>query len=79
MPENPSISEALVNNSQQIQFLTVGGGLLATAKPPSWRATPPSIRSYPPHLEAISSIHNLSMCHAVVTRDPLNLAKVKLD
>jgi hypothetical protein len=31
------------------------------------------IRSYPPYLEGVSSIRNLSMCHAVVTRDPPNL------
>jgi hypothetical protein len=32
------------------------------------------IRSYPPYLEAISSIRNLRTRHAVVTRDPLNMA-----
>jgi hypothetical protein len=31
------------------------------------------IHSYPPYLEAFSSIRNLSMCHAVVTRDPHNV------
>jgi hypothetical protein len=31
------------------------------------------IRSYPPYLEGISSIHNLRMRHAVVTRDPPNM------
>jgi len=31
------------------------------------------IHSYPPYLEAFSSIHNLRMCHAVVTRDPPNM------
>jgi hypothetical protein len=30
------------------------------------------IRSYPPYLEAVSSIHNLRMRQAVVTRDPLD-------
>jgi hypothetical protein len=31
------------------------------------------IHSYPPHLEAVSSIRNLRMCHAMVTRDPPNM------
>jgi hypothetical protein len=31
------------------------------------------IRSYAPYLEAISSIRNLRVRHAVVTRDPLNM------
>jgi hypothetical protein len=31
-------------------------------------------RSYPPNLEAVSSIVNLRTRHAVVTRDPLNMA-----
>jgi hypothetical protein len=31
------------------------------------------IHSYPPYLEAFSSIRNLRMHHAVVTRDPLNM------
>jgi hypothetical protein len=31
------------------------------------------IYSYPPYLEAVSSIHNLRMRHAVVTRDPPNM------
>jgi hypothetical protein len=34
------------------------------------------IRSYPPYLEAVSSIHNLRTHHAVVTRDPPNMAHV---
>jgi hypothetical protein len=34
------------------------------------------IRSYPPYLEAVSSIHNLKMCHAVVTGDPLNMGSL---
>jgi hypothetical protein len=32
------------------------------------------ICSYLPYLEAVSSIHNLRMRHAMVTRDPLNLS-----
>jgi hypothetical protein len=32
------------------------------------------IRSFPPKLEGISSIRNLRMCHAVVTRGPPNMA-----
>jgi hypothetical protein len=32
-----------------------------------------NIRSYPTYLEALSSICNLRMHHAVVTRDPLNV------
>jgi hypothetical protein len=31
-----------------------------------------SVSAYPPYLEAVSSICNLSMHHAVVTRDPFN-------
>jgi hypothetical protein len=31
------------------------------------------IRSYHPYLEAVSSICNLRMQHAVVTRDPSNM------
>jgi hypothetical protein len=34
------------------------------------------IRSYPPYLEAVPSIRNLRMRHAVVTRDPPNMAAV---
>jgi hypothetical protein len=30
------------------------------------------IRSYPPYLEAVSSIHKLKTCHAVMTRVPLH-------
>jgi hypothetical protein len=38
------------------------------------------IHSYPPYLEAFSSIRNLRTCHAVVTRDPLNMEVfMKLD
>jgi hypothetical protein len=56
----------------------MGGGLLAPAQPPSWRATPcrlsataiQYIRSYPPYLEAVSSIRNLSTRHAVVKKGP---------
>jgi hypothetical protein len=36
------------------------------------------IYRYLPYLEAISSIHNPRMCHAVVTRDPPNMAKAWL-
>jgi hypothetical protein len=36
------------------------------------------IRSCPPCLEAFSSIRNLRTRHAVVTRDPLNMAKFNL-
>jgi hypothetical protein len=32
------------------------------------------IHSYPPKLEGVSSIRNLRTCHAVVTRDPPNMA-----
>jgi hypothetical protein len=35
------------------------------------------IHSYPPYLEAISSMHNLRTCHAVVTRDPPNMVHNK--
>jgi hypothetical protein len=31
------------------------------------------IRSYSPYLKAVSSIRNLRTCHAMVTRDPLNM------
>jgi len=33
------------------------------------------IRSYPPYLEAVSSIRNPRTRHAVVTVDPLNMAR----
>jgi hypothetical protein len=36
------------------------------------------IHSYPPHLEAISSNPNLRMCHAMVTRDPLQIMKLHI-
>jgi hypothetical protein len=32
------------------------------------------IRSYPPYLEAVFSIRNLRTRHALVTRDPPNMA-----
>jgi hypothetical protein len=31
------------------------------------------IRSYPSYLEGVSSMHNLRMRHAMVTRDPPNM------
>jgi hypothetical protein len=31
------------------------------------------IRSYPPYLETISSIRNLRTCHAVVTREDIDV------
>jgi hypothetical protein len=34
------------------------------------------IRSYPPYLEAVPSIRNLMTRHAVVTRDPPNMARI---
>jgi hypothetical protein len=37
------------------------------------------IRSYPPYLEAVSSIHNLRMRHAMVTRDPPNMERIRLN
>jgi len=33
------------------------------------------IHSHPSYLEAVSSVCNLRMCHAVVTRDPLNISE----
>jgi hypothetical protein len=36
------------------------------------------IRSYPPYLEAISFICNLRTHHAVVTRDPPNMAILEI-
>jgi hypothetical protein len=35
------------------------------------------IRSYPSYLKAVSSISKLRTCHAVVTRDPLNVVTWK--
>jgi hypothetical protein len=83
VPQNPSISEALVHTSQQICF-TVGGGVIP---PPNTQAGGPPpvgcprlliqyIRRYPPHLESVSSICNPRTRHAVVTRDPLNIENV---
>jgi hypothetical protein len=37
-----------------------------------------NIRSYGPDLEAVSSIHNLRTRHAVVARNPLNMAVKQL-
>jgi hypothetical protein len=77
-----SISEALVYISQQIYIFTVGG-LLAPRPTPKLEGHRLSavcdlliqyIHSHPPYLEAGSSIHKLRMHHAVVTRDPLNMA-----
>jgi hypothetical protein len=36
--------------------------------------TPIYIHGYPLHLEAVSSVHNMRMCHALVTKDPLKMA-----
>jgi hypothetical protein len=35
------------------------------------------IRSYPPYLEAISSIHNLRTCSAMLTKDPFSIGTDK--
>jgi hypothetical protein len=74
-----------VNTSQHIQFFYGGGGVVSQPPNPQARG-PPSvgcpllliqyIRSYPPYLETVSSIRNPRTCHAVVTRDPLNIEPV---
>jgi hypothetical protein len=58
-----------------------GGSYSPPTQPPVWRTTPCQlfatliqyIHSYPPSLEAFSSICNLRMYHAVVTRNSLNV------
>jgi hypothetical protein len=60
-----------------------GGGLLDFAHPQPGGPPPVGcprlliqyIHSYPPYLEAVFSISNLRTRHAVVTRDPLNMAR----
>jgi hypothetical protein len=75
-----SISEALVDTSQKNMFY--GWRLLAPHLTPKLEGHPVGspqlliqyVRSYPPYLEGISSICNLRTHHALVTRNPLNMA-----
>jgi hypothetical protein len=77
------VHRSLLSPTPCVMFCTM---LISTARscypyiePPSWRtiryqlyAAACSLCSQP-YLEAISSICNLRTCHAVVTRDPLNM------
>jgi hypothetical protein len=81
---NPSRSEAFVIFCNKLIFLW--WGVVSPVSNPQAVGPPlvscpwlliPYIRSYPPYLEAISSNQNRRKRHAVVTRDPPNIAQYR--